>query len=93
MAHETPPKTSSFSKNISNILSDREKQILSKFKSGACTKQVAADLGLSLPTVYSYCGRVCAKLGLNGLTDLILYAVRDAPDMTVFEHPGSGEGR
>lgn len=91
MAHENPPKTS-FSKNISDILSDREIQILSKFKSGACAKQVAAELGLSLPTVYSYCGRICAKLGLTGLTDLILYAVRDAPDMTVFDYR-SEEGR
>lgn len=57
-------------------LSDREYQVLRLFALGKSTRQIAADLTLSVKTVATYRSRVLEKMRLTSTTALAAYALR-----------------
>jgi two-component system invasion response regulator UvrY len=57
------------------VLSDREYHVLCLLASGKGIKEIAADLGLSAPTVATYRSRVMTKLGMATTVDLVRYAL------------------
>jgi len=58
------------------LLTDRERQILQLVAEGRSNKEVANLLNLSPYTVETHRGNILQKLGLHGIPELILYAVR-----------------
>lgn len=57
-------------------LSDREIEVFRRLGSGLGTREIATALGLSLPTVQTYCSRIKEKLGINTGHELMREAVR-----------------
>lgn len=57
-------------------LSPREREILQLVAEGNSSKEVAALLNLSIHTVETHRSNIMQKLGLRGMPELILYAVR-----------------
>lgn len=58
------------------VLTDREKEVLKLIAEGRNTKEIAADLGLSVKTVETHRVRILGKLALNSVADLTKYAIR-----------------
>ncbi|MCC6859806.1 MAG: response regulator transcription factor [Bryobacterales bacterium] len=58
------------------LLTGRERELLQLFAEGKSNKDVANLLNLSPYTVETHRGHIMQKLGLHGVPDLILYAVR-----------------
>lgn len=56
-------------------LSDRELQVLCMIGAGKALNQIAEDLHLSANTVRTYRTRILDKMGMNGTSELIHYAV------------------
>lgn len=69
------------------LLSARESEILSALARGASSKQIAAELYLSVRTVETHRQSIKRKLGLEGQAELIKYAVEHAS-----AHPKSDMG-
>jgi two-component system response regulator NreC len=67
------------SENLSafHLLSERERQVLQMIAEGKTSKEVAADLKISLKTVETFRRRIMEKLDLNNLADLVKYAIRE----------------
>jgi DNA-binding NarL/FixJ family response regulator len=63
------------SKAPHEILSDREYQVLCFLASGKGTKEIAAELSLSSPTVATYKSRILTKLGFTTTVELVRYAI------------------
>jgi len=59
-----------------DLLTSRERQILQLIAEGRTNKEVATILNLSTFTVETHRGNILQKLGLHGVPELILYAVR-----------------
>jgi two-component system, NarL family, response regulator NreC len=59
-----------------DLLSGREREILQLVAEGQSSKQIAGLLHLSVYTVETHRANIMQKLGLRGLPELILYAVR-----------------
>ena len=57
------------------LLSDREYQVLCMLAAGKGVKEIAAELGLSSPTVGTYRARIMGKLGLTTTVELVRYAL------------------
>jgi DNA-binding NarL/FixJ family response regulator len=57
------------------LLSDREYQVLCLLASSRGIKEIAAELGLSAPTIATYRSRVMTKLNLSSTVDLVRYAL------------------
>ena len=57
-------------------LSAREFQVLRLSAVGLAGKAIAVELGLSQKTVSTYRTRLCRKLGLGGIAELVQYAMR-----------------
>ncbi len=57
-------------------LSEREKEVLRLIAWGYSNKETAGRLDLSVKTVETYRVRVAEKLGLQGRTQLVKYALR-----------------
>jgi len=57
-------------------LSDREIEVFRRLGNGEGTREIATALGLSLPTVQTYCARIKEKLGVSTSNELIREAVR-----------------
>ena len=57
-------------------LSDRELEVFRRLGQGRSTRDIAEDLGLSLPTVQTYCQRIKDKLRLASANELVREAVR-----------------
>jgi DNA-binding NarL/FixJ family response regulator len=57
-------------------LTAREREVLSLLARGRRTREIAAELGISVKTVETYRGRIMLKLGIDNLTGLVLFAVR-----------------
>jgi two-component system invasion response regulator UvrY len=57
-------------------LSDREYQVLRMIASGKSTRQIAADLALSVKTVSTYRARLFHKMHVTSIAELAAYAVR-----------------
>lgn len=63
------------------LLTPRECEILSALGRGASSKQIAADLGLSVRTVEAHRQNIRRRLELGSLAELIRYAVEHAADL------------
>lgn len=50
---------------LTDGLSDREVDVFRRLGQGQSTRQIAEDLGVSLKTVQTYCGRMKEKLGVG----------------------------
>lgn len=59
-----------------STLSDREMQVLLRLARGATTREVAAELSLSISTVETYRSRILEKLNLRNNSDLTRFAIR-----------------
>lgn len=59
----------------SDLLSDREYQVLQKLASGKTPTDIAQELTVSIKTVSTYRSRILEKLNLRTTADLIRYAV------------------
>lgn len=60
----------------SQSLSAREKQVVSLVATGASTKEIGLQLGLSPKTIESHRSRIMQKLGFTQTSQLVRYAVR-----------------
>jgi DNA-binding NarL/FixJ family response regulator len=60
----------------SELLTDREREILQLLAEGRTNKEVANFLNISATTVETHRGHILRKLSLHSTADLILYAVR-----------------
>jgi two-component system response regulator NreC len=59
-----------------DLLTPREREVLQLIAEGKSNKEVADMLSLSVYTVETHRGNLMEKLGLKGIPELILYAVR-----------------
>lgn len=59
-----------------NLLTARQREILRLIADGASTKQIAADLDLSVKTVESHRAQIMAKLDIRDTAGLVRYAIR-----------------
>lgn len=59
-----------------DLLTDREREILQLVAEGRTNKEVANVLNIGLTTVETHRTHILQKLGLHGVPELILYAVR-----------------
>jgi DNA-binding NarL/FixJ family response regulator len=59
-----------------SLLSDRELQVLLRLARGATTREVSAELSLSVSTVETYRARLLEKLGLRNNSDLTRFAIK-----------------
>jgi DNA-binding NarL/FixJ family response regulator len=62
--------------SLAELLSDRELEVFQKLGNGIGTRQIAADLSVSIKTVEVYCARIKEKLNLTSATSLLREAVR-----------------
>lgn len=58
-------------------LSDREYQVFRRIAAGRTTREISADLKLSVKTVATYRGRILEKMGLRSNAELVSYAIRN----------------
>ncbi len=61
--------------NIKEMLSAREKEVLRLMVKGLINKEIAEELGVSLPTAIFHRNNVCEKLKTRSLGRLTIYAV------------------
>ncbi len=57
------------------MLSDRELEVFRMLGQGKGTRQIALDLGLSIPTIQSFRNRIKEKLHLKTAPELVLHAI------------------
>ncbi|MCY1462874.1 Bacterial regulatory protein, luxR family [compost metagenome] len=62
-------------------LSPRQRQILRFLGNGRTTKEIAAELGISVKTVETHRARMMEVLGCRRANDLLLLAVRHEKDL------------
>jgi len=62
-------------KNIHEILSDREYQVMVMITQGKSIKEIAEDLSLSIKTISTYRARIFEKMKLKSNAELIRYAI------------------
>ena len=58
-------------------LTPRERQIIRLLGAGKSHKQTAAELGMAVRTVETHRAKIMLKLGLNSLSQLVQYALRN----------------
>ena len=58
-------------------LSSRERQVLQLIAEGKTSKEVAADLGIAVPTVETHRRQIMEKLALRTVAELTKYAIRE----------------
>ncbi len=58
-----------------DILSDRELEVFRMLGQGKGTRQIAQDLGLTIPTIQSFRNRIKEKLHLKTAPELVLHAI------------------
>ena len=57
-------------------LSDRELEVFEMLGQGKGTRQIAEELGLTIPTINSFRNRIKEKLELKNSTELVLHAIQ-----------------
>jgi DNA-binding NarL/FixJ family response regulator len=72
-----PSKSSNTRVVTESPLTSREREILVLVAEGRISNKIAAELGIVLKTVEAHRASLMRKLGLNGLTDLVRYALRN----------------
>ena len=75
MAEKLAARLSDTDRPPHELLSDREFQVLRLLAAGKPSKEIGADLSLSIKTISTYRARVLAKLRLQTNTDLTRYAL------------------
>lgn len=58
-------------------LSDREYQVFRRLAAGRTSREISAELSLSIKTVATYRGRVLEKMGFRSNAELVSYAIRN----------------
>lgn len=61
---------------FSDPLSGRERQVLQLVGEGKSTKDIAAQLGISVKTAESHRARLMKKLDIHEIASLVRYAIR-----------------
>jgi DNA-binding NarL/FixJ family response regulator len=64
-------------KSGNEIISPREREVLQLLAEGFSNKEIASKLTLSLKTVETHRSNIMRKLEFKGITDLVIYAVRN----------------
>jgi len=59
-----------------DALSNREFQVLQLLSNGHTVSEIAQQLSLSVNTISTYRSRICEKLGVRSLVELLTYATR-----------------
>jgi DNA-binding NarL/FixJ family response regulator len=57
-------------------LSDRELEVFRKIGRGAATREIAAELHLSVKTIETYCAHIKEKLRLRSQRELVQHAIQ-----------------
>ena len=60
---------------LTDLLSDREYQVLRMLSAGKTPSGIAAELNLSIKTISTYRSRILEKLGLESTADLIRFGI------------------
>lgn len=63
-------------RDVPEVLSERETEVLRQIARGFSNKEVAAQLSISVKTVETYKTRIMEKIGLRGRADIVRYALR-----------------
>ncbi len=77
VAQDYKQKRASGDTEIAPLLSEREREVLQLFAEGHRTKEIAAQLNLSVKTVETHRAQVMTKLKLDNIASLTKYAVRE----------------
>lgn len=59
------------------VLSPREREVMQRIAAGLATKEIAAELGVSVKTVESHRKQIMDKLGIHSVAELTKYAIRE----------------
>jgi DNA-binding NarL/FixJ family response regulator len=62
---------------ITSALTPREREILQLLAEGNSNKKVASQLDISIKTVETHRSTIMRKVGVNSITDLVRYAIRN----------------
>lgn len=76
ISHYLTRRSPSTSGAPSDVLSEREDEVMRLLARGYASKEIAADLGLSSKTVDTYRARGMEKLGLTSRAALVRYALK-----------------
>ena len=74
--HSALAPWSSAADDLYDRLTDRERQVYQLLAEGKSNKEVATRLGLSIHTAETHRTRIMEKMGLHGIAELVLNAVR-----------------
>ncbi|HEX5363002.1 MAG TPA: response regulator transcription factor [Gallionella sp.] len=69
--------TVSGGRELELLLSDRERQIMSRIVEGKCIKTIANELSISDKTVSTHKAHILAKLGVHNVPDLVRYVMKN----------------
>ena len=59
------------------VLTEREKDVLTEFASGKVAKEISNELNVSIHTVYTHRKNIMKKLKLNSPVELVMFAVNN----------------
>ena len=85
----TPQLAESLASNLSykqkrkehQVLSDREFEVLCQIARGKTINEIAEEMMISAPTIYTYRNRILEKLNLKNNVDLTQYVIRNKLDV------------
>jgi len=60
-----------------DVLTEREKDVLTLFASGKMAKEISGELNVSIHTVYTHRKNIIKKLKLNSPVELVMFAVNN----------------
>jgi DNA-binding NarL/FixJ family response regulator len=75
--HSNPGSAGCRSDNLTDLLSDREREILQVIAEGRSNKEVANLLNISLTTVETHRAHILQKLDIHSVPELALYALHE----------------
>jgi two-component system, NarL family, response regulator NreC len=75
LIEHTLPQRSHARSKVSEVLSERELQVLKLVAEGFSSREIAQQIFVSVKTVETYRGRFAEKLGLTSRADIVRYAL------------------
>lgn len=75
LIQHTMPQVSGSTKKPTDVLSQREVQVLKLVAEGFSSREIAQQIFVSVKTVETYRGRFAEKLGLTSRADIVRYAL------------------